>query len=122
MKPKESAKIALTAIHSFASQSPKHLKEIIFIIYQGTMMKDFKQAVKSFNVDKPGSLWSSIKGNIYCQFSISRVLISQTSLLYQRLYFGHIVCFLLWSNNRYLKLRVSQSICSRTRKFTSSCH
>ena len=43
---------------------------------------------------------------------------SQSTLLYQKMWFGHIFCFYFHFSSFYLKLLISQSKLSGTRKFT----
>ena len=79
MKPKESAKMVLEAVQNFASKSPQYLKQIDFIIYQDSMMKEFKKALTSFrssnsSAGKPQSMlqaaWKHVKGIVHMSLVI----------------------------------------------------
>ena len=58
----------------------------------------------------------------YSQLLISRAMVSQSTILHQRIYFGHIsyffsFFFIFHFNSLYLKLLISQRKFSGTRKF-----
>ena len=80
MKPKDSARMVLTAINSFASQSPKYLKVVNFVIFQATMMKEFKQAVTSFTAkqssSKMAALGQYIKGILTLKAPMTTIIVS----------------------------------------------
>ena len=62
MKAKDSARMVLKSVQSFAAQNPRYLKQINFIIYQDDMVGKFKEEVASFSKraafskEKPSSL------------------------------------------------------------------